>query len=169
MADDFYVLEYRLQDAGKGPFSKNEDGATHQPRFMYDEKKYGSRSITADRIRKKPVALVREQNTVPFDPTAGWKEGDLIPKYIVSREDAAGSAADNESARGVWKDGMWTVVWARKLKLTNDDDKALEQGGVYTFGFAVHDDNVASRGHHVSFPLTIGFGAKADIEATKLP
>jgi hypothetical protein len=169
MADDFYVLEYRLQDAGKGPFSKNEDGATHQPGFMYDEKKYGSRSITTDRIRKKPVALVREQSAAPFDPNAGWKEGDLVPKYVISREDATGSAADNESARGVWQDGMWTVVWVRKLKLNNDDDKALKPGGVYTFGFAVHDDNIASRGHHVSFPLTIGFGAKADIEAAKLP
>jgi hypothetical protein len=169
MADDFYVLEYRLQDAGKGPFSKNEDRATHQPRFMYDEKKYGSRSITTDRIRKQPVVLVREQNAAPFDPNAGWKEGDLIPKYLISREDAAGSAADNESARRVWRDGMWTVVWARKLNQTNDDNKPLKQGGVYTFGFLVHDDHIAGRGHHVSFPLTIGFGAKADIEATKLP
>ena len=34
--------------------------------------------------------------------------------------------------------------------------------------FAVHDDNMTSRGHHVSFPVTVGFGAKADIEATQL-
>jgi hypothetical protein len=169
MADDFYVLEYRLQDAGKGPFSKNEGRATHEPRFMYDEKKYGSRSITSGQIRNKPVALVREQNAARFDPNAGWKEGDLVPKYVISREDATGSAADNESAKGVWKDGIWTVIWARKLNLPNDDDKALKQGGIYTFGFAVHDDNIATRGHHVSFPLTIGFGVKAEIEATKLP
>jgi hypothetical protein len=32
----------------------------------------------------------------------------------------------------------------------------------------VHDDNITTRVHHVSFPITVGFGAKAAIEATKL-
>jgi hypothetical protein len=64
---------------------------------------------------------------------------------------------------------MWTVVWARPLNLTNPDDKALKAGGVYTIGFAVHDDNITTRGHHVYWPTTVGFGAKADIEATKVP
>ena len=63
---------------------------------------------------------------------------------------------------------MWTVVWVRPLKLTNPDDKALNEGKVYNFSFAVHDDNITTRGHHVSFPVTVGFGAKAAIEATKL-
>ena len=63
---------------------------------------------------------------------------------------------------------MWTVVWARKLGLTNPDDKALKIGEAYNFSFATHDDNITTRGHHVSFPMTVGFGAKADIEATRL-
>ncbi len=114
------------------------------------------------------TTLIRETNAVAFDPNAGWKEGDMIPKYIVSKEDSKGSAKDNDRSKGVWKDGVWTVVWARKLGLTNPDDKALNIGGVYSFGFATHDDNITTRGHHVSFPMTIGFGAKADIEATML-
>jgi hypothetical protein len=36
-------------------------------------------------------------------------------------------------------------------------------------GFAVHDDNITTRGHHVSFVKTLGLGAKADIVAVKLP
>jgi hypothetical protein len=35
--------------------------------------------------------------------------------------------------------------------------------------YAVHDDNITTRGHHVSFVRTLGFGAKADIQAVKLP
>jgi hypothetical protein len=50
----------------------------------------------------------------------------------------------------------------------NADDKPLAEGKVYNFGFAVHDDNITSRGHHISFPVTVGFGAKAAIEATRL-
>ncbi len=169
MADDFYVLEYRLMDAGKGPFSRNWDKKAKQPKYMYDAGKYGSNATREDRIRDKATGLVREENAAPFDPSVDWKEGDLIPAYYTSREDTKGSAADNKHASGTWKDGMWTVVWTRPLNLSNPDDKALKEGGVYTFGFAVHDDNITTRGHHVYWPITVGFGAEANIEATRVP
>ena len=168
MADDGYVLEFRLSDAGKDMFAGNADAKTHAPRYMWDEKKTGYRAITADQLRKGDHFLVRERNAVPFDPNAGWKEGDLLPQYVVSREDSRGSAADN-NAIASWKDGLWTVVLVRPLGLGNDDDKALREGGVYNVGFAVHDDNITTRGHHVSFVRTIGFGAPASIQAVRLP
>ena len=168
MADDGYVLEYRLSDAGKDMFSGNADPKTHAPRFMWDEKKVGYRSIRAEALRKAPHFLVRGQNAVPFDPNAGWKAGDLIPDYVLSRQDAAGSAADNSALAG-WKDSQWTVVLVRPLNLSNADDKALKEGGMYNVGFAVHDDNITTRGHHVSFVRTLGIGAAADIRAVKLP
>ena len=167
MADDGFVLEFRNSDAGKDMFSGNADPKTHTPRFMWDEKKMGYKSITSAQLRKGDHFLIREQNAVPFDPNAGWKDGDMIPDYVISRQDASGSAADN-NAIASWKDGMWTVVVIRPLGLGNDDDKGLKEGGVYTVGFAVHDDNITTRGHHVSFPITVGFGAKAAIEATRL-
>jgi len=168
MADDGYVLEYRLSDAGGNPFGSNVHPQPHQPRFMYHEKKVGKKALNADDIRKTPTALIRDQNALPFDPNAGWKVGDLIPEYVLNKEGSKGSGADNKNVTGAWKDGMWTVVWVRPLKLTNPDDKALNEGKVYNFSFAVHDDNITTRGHHVSFPITVGFGAKAAIEATRL-
>jgi hypothetical protein len=60
-------------------------------------------------------------------------------------------------------------VLVRPLGLKNGDDKALREGGVYNVGFAVHDDNITTRGHHVSFVRTLGIGADADIRAVKLP
>ncbi len=168
MADDGYVLEYRYSDAGKDMFGSNADSKTHTPKFMWDQGKMGYKSITADQLRKGDHFLIREQNAVPFDPKAGWKAGDMIPDYVVSRQDAKGSAADN-NAIASWKDGMWTVVVIRPLGLTNADDKSLKVGGVYSVGFAVHDDNITTRGHFVSFPLRLGFGAAGDIQATKLP
>jgi hypothetical protein len=168
MADDGYVLEYRYSDAGKDMYSSNADPKTHAPKFMFDEKKTGYRAITADQLRKGEHFLVRETNAVPFDTNAGWKEGDLIPDYILSRQDAAGSAAEN-NALSSWKAGEWTVVVTRPLNLANADDKALKEGGVYNVGFAVHDDNITTRGHHVSFVRTLGIGADARIRAVKLP
>jgi hypothetical protein len=171
MADDGYVLEWRLSDAGKDPFSGNADDATHQPKYMWDEKKVGYRSIRADDLRKGDHFLIRERNAVAFDPALPWKEGDMIPDYVTSREDAKGSAADNKAIAS-WKDGTWTVVMIRPLGLINGDDKALKEGAVYNVGFAVHDDNIATRGHFVSFVKTLALGAagvEADITAVKLP
>ena len=169
MTDDFNVLEYRLNDSGQGPFSKNWDKQKHQPKFMYDQAKFGSHAIQEDQIRKQPTTLIREQNAAPFDPNLDWKEGDLIPEYVVSREDAHSSAADNNNAEGNWEDGVWTVVFSRRLGLNNPDDKSLQVGHSYTVGFAVHDDNITTRGHYVYWPRRLGFGSEADIEATKVP
>lgn len=168
MADDGYVLEWRNFDAGTNPFTSNMDAKTKQPKFMYDQAKTGRKAFVLEDIRKGPTALVTEQNAVPFDPGAGWKEGDLLPQYVVSRDNAKGSAADNKQAKGIWKDGGWTVTWARPLNLKNADDKALQEGKAYQLAFAVHDDNITTRGHHISFPITVGLGAKADIQATRL-
>ncbi|MDO8607948.1 MAG: ethylbenzene dehydrogenase-related protein [Phaeospirillum sp.] len=170
MADDGYVLEYRLSDDGKDVFASNKDKKTHQPKYMYDAKKVGVKAIRTEDLHQpgKPQHLILETNGVAFDPMAGWKDGDMIPEYVVSRAQAAGSAADNADVKGVWKDGMWTVVWVRPLNLANPDDKAFREGGVYNVGMAVHDDNITTRGHHVSFPVSLGFGAKADIQAVKV-
>lgn len=165
-ADDGYVLEYRLFDGGKKMFDSNLDKNTKQPKFMYDAAKFGAKATTADQAFKKEDFLIHGVNAVPFDPKAGWKAGDMVPRYVLTSE-PTGSAADNK-ASGSWKDGKWTAVITRPLNLANADDKALKAGGVYTVGFAAHDDNITTRGHFVSFPKTIGFGAKADIEAVKL-
>jgi hypothetical protein len=133
---------------------------------MFDAKKFGAKAVTAKQVGKKNNFLTKGVNAVPFDPKAGWKEGDMLPRYVTTSE-VSGSAGDNK-ATGSWKNGMWTVVLTRPLGLANDDDKALKVGGVYNVGFAVHDDNITTRGHFVSFVRTLGLGAKADIQATKL-
>jgi len=168
MADDGYVLEYRLFDDGKKMFSKNWDKAKKQPKYMFDVNKVGFKSRTMDKLRdpSAPPSLIAEQNAAPFDPNAGWKKDDMIPEYYVTRTGAKGSAADNGDATGSWKDGMWTVLWTRKLDTGHpQDDKIMKVGGVYTFGFAVHDDNITTRGHHVSWPMSVGIGTQADITA----
>jgi hypothetical protein len=71
-------------------------------------------------------------------------------------------------ATGTWEDSMWTVTWTRPLDTGNADDKAMQEGEVYNIGVAVHDDNVTTRFHFVSFPFTLGIGAEADIEAVRV-
>jgi hypothetical protein len=169
MADDGYVLDWRNFDAGANMFASNMDGKTKQPRYMFDPSQNGGQRAFNDQMAPRQGGqLFPGKNAVPFDAKALWKIGDVLPQYYVSAEAAKGSAADNKNAKGVWKNGMWTVVITRPLNLKNPDDKTLTDGGVYTMGFAVHDDNITTRGHHVSFPLTVGLGAKAEIQATRL-
>jgi hypothetical protein len=81
----------------------------------------------------------------------------------------AGRRADNNDVNGSWKDGVYTVVWRRKLDTGHPaDDKILKVGGTYTIGLAVHDDNVTTRFHHVSFPLSLGIGKEANITAVRV-
>ena len=171
MADDGYVLDYRLMDAGKGPFAWNVDRKTMTPKFMFDAAKVGAKALVFEDVgnASKPHALIREDNAVAYDPAAGWKKGDVLPGRLLSRADASGSAADNADVRGEWVDGQWTVLWTRKLDTGHAaDDKALKPGSVVNVGFAVHDDNVTTRFHHVSFPLTLGVGTKGTISSVAL-
>jgi hypothetical protein len=171
MADDGYVLESRLTDAGKNVFSWNLDRKTMTPLYMFDAAKVGANALRAEDIGNpaKPGAIVKEANAVAYDPNAGWKEGDILPGRLLSRTDAKGSAADNDAVYGTWKDGTYTLVWRRKLDTGNPaDDKIMKVGGTYTVAFAIHDDNVTTRFHHVSFPRSLGIGVDAEIKAVTL-
>ena len=170
MADDGYVLAYRRSDSGQGPYRWNVDRETMQPRYMFDERTVGRHSLTVGTIGDPslPVAVIREENAVPYDPDADWEKGDVLPGRLLSRADTRGSAADNDRVRGEWESGKWTIVWTRPLDTGHDDDVAFAEGREYTFGFSVHDDNVTTRFHFVSFPVTLGIGRQADITAVTL-
>ena len=171
MADDGYVLEYRRFDPGKNPFSWNVDRKTMTPLYMFDAAKVGRKALRAEDIGNAalPAAVIREANAAPYDANAGWQEGDILPGRLLSRVDAKGSAADNNAVDGTWKDSTYTLVWARKLDTGHpEDDKIMKAGGTYTVAFAVHDDNVTTRFHHVSFPFSLGIGVDAEIKAMTL-
>jgi hypothetical protein len=170
MADDGYVLEYRNFDKGKKMFTWNVNKKTMTPKFMFDPAKTGYIALREDQLADptKATVIVKEVNAKAYDPNAGFKEGDLLPGRLVTSK-TEGSAGDNDYARGTWKDGTYTLVFRRKLDTGHpEDDKILKVGGVYNVGFAIHDDNTTTRSHFVSFPLTLGIGADANIKAVTL-
>jgi hypothetical protein len=62
--------------------------------------------------------------------------GDRVPKYGL--REPTGSRADIR-ARGVWRDGTWTVEFARRLDTGHDDDVRFEPGRSYAFGISRHE------------------------------
>lgn len=165
-ADDSHVFQYRNFDAGKKPFDSNWDGAKGQPRFMFDPARNGGRvALTEAQFRDPKAPKLDDTNSVPFDP-ARVKDGDILPGFILyTRTDGS---ADDLDASGTWADGRWTMTIRRKLNTAQKDDVALVPGQSYPIGLAVHDDNVTTRFHYVSFPLTLGLGAEGDIQAREI-
>lgn len=77
-----------------------------------------------------------------------------------------------KGGQGVQFDGKkegnkWVVTMTRKLASTAPGDVSMEPGKAYTVGFAVHDDHVDGRFHHVSVDVRLGLGADGDIKAVK--
>jgi len=101
-----------------------------------------------------------------------WKSnGETADQSVLeNRRDDAGDSAGDVRAEGELKDGTYTVVMWRKLNTGHpEDDKILAVKKKVRVGFAVHDNNVDSRYHYTSFPLSLGVGTKkAAINAVNL-
>jgi hypothetical protein len=161
-ASDDWVMEYRNTDAGRSPFFNRP-----KAEFMFDEKALGFRAIPEKDLQARlgQAALVEGKTAVPLTPQATFAEGDILPQYI--QREPQGSGADVQ-AFGRYADGHWVVEIRRKQVTGHPDDKALRPGKAYPVGFAVFDDMVSNRRHHVSLPLTVGIGVDGDVKAVKV-
>ncbi|WP_275098137.1 ethylbenzene dehydrogenase-related protein [Sedimenticola hydrogenitrophicus] len=171
MADDGFVAEYRLFDAGKKMFSDNWDKQTNQPRYMFDPAGNGGKPhlTTADLKQATPGFYLGDTNKVAYDPGYAWKNGDVLVRRVVTGK-VEGSAGDNNDVHGSHAGGKWTLVWKRKLDTGNAaDDVAMKPGQSYPIGLAVHDDHVTARFHYVSFPMKLGLGnGEGEINAVEI-
>ena len=170
-SDDQYVGAKRGGDAGSKTYGTNWDKAASQPKVMFDPEAAGYRALKWDAIMAGEVTqdqtyALTPDVTVPFDPTANWQEGDVIPRRILSAP--AGSRGDITTADGVgtWADGYWDVTLSRALDTGNpQDDKILKDLGMYDVAIAIHRNATGGRWHYVSLPQSLGLGRDADIKA----
>lgn len=134
-ADDQYVDSSRQEakgwgrktDDGSGGYYDNKSADGKTPAWM------NGPAVTAQRH------LTHEEAKVAFADT--FKPGDFINGVVAKA--LQGSRGD-VAAKGVWKDGQWTVEFRRKRVTTGD--KAAEQdvqfadlGKTYHFGLTVFD------------------------------
>lgn len=172
-ASNDHVLEYRWSGlTGQNSWFDQVpvDGAFGQGDWMYDEGILGHHAIHEDELEERitETPLLTEgvrRNAVPFEPSASFREGDLLPRRVLREATGSRDAVD---AYGVWENGRWTVTFVRRLDTGNPDDKVFREGEVHTVGFGVFDDHVTNRRHHVTFPLTLGLGVDADIVAIRI-
>lgn len=112
-----------------------------------------------ERLRKSTPHMAKDGKgqiwvrNLPDKGKLGWKyvmpmpnsPRKEIPSYTPN--DAQGSAAD-VSARGAWKNGVWTVEFSRALKTGNPDDADISDEGQTMVSFAAYDK--ADRQNHSS-------------------
>jgi cytochrome c-type protein NapC len=97
-----------------------------------------------------------------------YKSGQAVVEdghILADRNMAGGQGAEFEAKL---KNGTWSVIMKRKLASSAQGDVSLEQGGLYNFGFAIHDDYSSSRFHHVSLGYKLGLdNSDAELNAAK--
>jgi len=171
-ADDQNVSLTRAGDGGKGPYATNWDGDLKQPKVMFDAAIAGHKAlnwddVAAGRIGQDDAYALVEGQAVPFDPAAGWKNGDTLPRRIL-RTPAASRGDIAVQGQGRWSDGYWDVTLRRAMDTGNPtDDKILRDKGSYDVAFAIHRTATGGRWHYVSLPMTLGLDHAADIVAVK--
>lgn len=169
-ADDQNISTGRDGDEGSSSYSTNWDSDAGQPRVMFDEATAGYKALKWDDLRNRRItqdqayALIAGE-AVPFDPDAGWQNGDMLPRRII--RPGKGSRGDIR-AEGRWADGYWDVTLARALDTGNPmDDKILKDHGTYDVAFAIHRNATGGRWHYVSLPFSLGLAHEADIMANR--
>lgn len=172
VADNGYVLHYRLSSEGRSMFTTNWDDDANQPAYMLDPEKTGMRALDWNQLVNREYDqddpyFISEDNSVAFDPHHDWQEGDVIPQRFLRQPSGSRGAI---AAEGGYADGAWRVQLTRTLEAPNaKDSKSLQEGGVYNVAFAVHTGQMGARWHQVSLPQTLGLGVdEADILATRV-
>ncbi|HRR06631.1 MAG TPA: ethylbenzene dehydrogenase-related protein [Victivallales bacterium] len=66
-------------------------------------------------------------------------KGEKLPRF--KHKTPSGSYAD-VSAKGIWKDGHWKIIFSRKLNTEHPDDIVLEKNKKYSFFFCVTKEKI---------------------------
>jgi hypothetical protein len=173
-SDNSFVFDYRSGGPGTGSFVANWNAEKNQPNFMFDPKVTGSYALNWEKVQAQGYSysdyfyLARGINAVPFDPNHQWKDGDVIPRWLVQMptENRAVIRAQADLKKHGENDWTWTVELRRALDTGYPlNDKVLKPGRTYDAAVAVHRLATGSRWHYVSLPFTIGLDVPGTVKA----
>lgn len=173
-AEDTNISAARAPDSGAAPYVSNFDEATGQPLYMFDPAKDDGKTLTIDKVTSGEVDFdapyfLAESAAVPFDPNAGWKNGDTLPAQVLRPGGGArGSIAMPQAAR--WRNGYWDVTLKRAMDTGNPlEQKIFREGGTYDLAFAVFRNSSTMRWHYISLPVSLGLDKPAQITVNRSP
>jgi hypothetical protein len=122
----------KFPEAGRKSDPKTGGGYTDN---VSDDKKGPKFALKGN--KPAPPYWIVDAEKEPFDDSK-YKSGDEVPGIIVAP--FTGDRGDI-SVKSEWKDGMWTLVFARKLVTNSDFDVQFkDMKKPYAFGVAVFDN-----------------------------
>jgi hypothetical protein len=125
-----------------GGYSKNFDKDKARPKFAF-------KSAPSD------VRILLKSDAVEVTDATTFKAGDRVPREVVSK--FVGSRGDIE-AKGVWKDGVWTLEMRRARDTGNADDIQFKDlTKTYYFGIAVHDNSGGEKHGYSAAAVQLNF------------
>src|SRR3990172_11412577 len=134
--DDQYVDDTRYDkekspEAGRKSDPKTGGGYSDN---QTEDKKMPKVALKGN--KPAPPYWILDAEKEPFDDSK-YKAGDEVPSIVVAP--FTGDRGDI-SAKGVWKDGVWTVEIARKRVTNSEFDAQFKDKKEYAFGVGVFDN-----------------------------
>ncbi len=135
--DDQYVDNTRY-DKDKSPEAGRKSDAKTAGGYSDNRTADGKAPLYALPGNKSaPPYWITDSEKVAFDDSK-YKAGDEVPGIIISAQ--KGDRGDISSAE-MWKDGMWTLEWTRKLETGSKTDvQFTDLKKSYYFGIAIFDN-----------------------------
>jgi hypothetical protein len=86
-------------------------------------------------------------------------------QYVL--QDRVEDRNDLTTTTGSFEDGLYTVVFTRRLDTGDTGDVVLKDGKNFSMSVGVHDNKNKGRQHYTSFAVSIGLSTSADLTAQK--
>ncbi|WP_305044096.1 ethylbenzene dehydrogenase-related protein [Geoalkalibacter sp.] len=134
-SDDSYRADVWYWKAGRSDPSGYSDDQTH---ILSDTPDRRAQEVTSRSGRKRYLVRPPDAGDAASEPRLVLDyEGEVVDQF--THRAPTGSRADIK-AKGVWKDGRWTIEFARKLDTGHDDDLRFDPkaGLDYLFGVSIY-------------------------------
>jgi hypothetical protein len=118
-----------------------------------------------DGLAVDQVPYPTQDQLIPITDYSGYKAGDRLPYFIVSKAALAdgvvyGGSRDDIKAKGGWFGGKWSAEIERKLNTGNTDDIQFvaKSGNAYTFAFGIRGKSIRQFDEtYTSVPISLRF------------
>ncbi len=137
-------------------YRSNPIGLVHDKMTVISEKE-GKKAFKAKAMNGKTIYIMRpgdQGDKLYTSKKYDIKEKEMMPKYIHNPK-ASGSVTDVK-AKGVWKDGIWSLELKRALNTGHGDDVVFKPGVAVKGGIAAFD-HTSGANHDASGTLLFQF------------
>ncbi len=131
-----------ILEALSGGSVRNSNEAENAP--LYYKPKGKENFLLWEEVEKGGVVKITNET---------FEEGFTVPGYFLRRPRGS---RDDIDAKGMWRDGKWTLEFRRKLQTEHPDDAQFDVSRTYRFGIAVMDNSGGFQAYGIGHSFDLG-------------